>query len=231
MLWLKAASSSWPPVYPWHTHSLLCSWQEGWPAHADPKECPKFLCWLEDLLLSRLLFHPSPQLKTRALCPSPVGGLAFLTFPPSLPRLDPLQKSLLYFCLNKDVQSVLGFVSSPKPVALPDVLSTLRVFVLGEKWSLWFISHRRLREYIKAQHTLDLPHFSRVISSSVFMLCTMVPRVLLKTSAAVTGVLIWLLVRWGKFSPGRRITCWNIINVKISGSPNLVFKVETGKTI
>lgn len=95
---------------------------------------------------------PSCIPKSRAVCPCHVGGSAFLTFPPSLPRLDPLQK--ITECAKPG-----GFCLKPKACLI--VLSTLRGFVLGRKGEFVLHQPREAQaawEYIEAQHMLDLPH-------------------------------------------------------------------------
>lgn len=55
----------------------------------------------------------------------------------------------------------MGFVSDPKAAALPDVLSALRGFVLRKEELVVQQAQgaQAACECIKAQHTLDLPHF------------------------------------------------------------------------
>lgn len=56
----------------------------------------------------------------------------------------------------------MGVVSDPKAAALPDVLSALKGFILRGKEELVVQQAQGAQaacECIKAQHTLDLPHF------------------------------------------------------------------------
>lgn len=125
---------------------------------------------------------------------------------------------------------MVGFVSSPKSV--PCLVSRVHSGFCseGEKWSSWLISHGKLRQpgnkYIKAQHTLDLPHFQRDSQFCVHIVHHAPKSPAFCSKPLQQGLaLIWLLARWGKFSPGRGIPCRNIRNGKISGSPKLVFSL------